>query len=67
LLALEHDPTVSTFENMMNEGDLYPTIDTQTVVSDFKSPKAIRADLAERRRQSFHTENTGTTAATKQA
>jgi hypothetical protein len=45
-LILIQEPTVSSFDNFITEVELYQPIDNQTVVSDFRSPKAIRAEIA---------------------
>lgn len=45
-LILIQEPTTSSFDNFITEVELYQPIDNLTVVSEFRSPKAIRAEIA---------------------
>ncbi len=56
LILLVQDPTASSFDNFNTEVDNYQPIDNQTVISDFRAPKAIREEIAAQRRDSFGTE-----------
>lgn len=64
-LILLQEPTASSYDNFITEVENYQPIDNQTVVSDFRSPKAIRAEIAAQRRDSFGTEKTGATIEVK--